>query len=76
MLKLILAITLLVLPAFAQQPDLLTLQKAAAVLQIQRDRAINDHANAEIRAALLADEIIALKARIAELEKKEKSDAK
>jgi predicted nucleic acid-binding Zn-ribbon protein len=52
-----------------QQPDVSALQKAIAVLQSQRNQAMDALASAEVQRATLAEEIEKLKARIAELEK-------
>lgn len=62
-------------PAFAQQSDIVTLQKAILVLQVQRNQAMDGAANAETQLALAREEIIKLKAELEAL-KKEKLDAK
>jgi predicted nucleic acid-binding Zn-ribbon protein len=60
----------LLMPAQAQQPaDQAMLQRVIAVLQAQRNQAMDVAANAEVQRAALAEEIEKLKARIAELEK-------
>ncbi len=52
-------------------PDLAFLQKATAVLQTQRNAALDGQAAAEARAAVLADENAALKKQIDDLRKPE-----
>ena len=64
------AVSLLMEPAVAQQPDIPTLQRAVAVLQAQRNTAYDLQAQSEIRAAGLAQENEQLKVRIKELEAK------
>ena len=64
---------LLVVPVSAQQQlqvDMDTMQKAAAVLQNQRNAAMDSAANAEVKAARLADENARLKAEIEAMKKK------
>lgn len=56
-------------PAVAEeQPDAATLQKALTLVQAQRNRALDAQLNAEVSAALFADENAKLKARVKELE--------
>lgn len=61
-------LALLITPVLAQQPDPATLQKAVTVIQAQRNQALDAQASAEIRAALLNEEVTKLKARVQELE--------
>ena len=58
--------------AFAQpqQPDTATLQKALAILQAQRNAALDAAASAELKAAQLAEENAKLKAESDDLKKK------
>lgn len=66
---LILTALLLASPATAQTPDPAFLQKAVAVLQQQRNAAMDGQAQAQTQAAMLADDVEKLKARVKELEK-------
>lgn len=50
------------------QDQSMFLGKALNILQQQRDEAMNRLVNAEARAALLVDEVAALKKKIAEIE--------
>lgn len=54
-----------------QQPDLATLQRAIAVLQQQRNQAMDAVANLEVQRALLAEEVERLKVEIEKLKKPE-----
>lgn len=62
---------LIATPALAQQqPDIATLQRVIAILQQQRNQAMDTLASSEVQRAVLAEEIERFKARIAEMEKK------
>jgi len=65
---------LLTTPALAQQPDVATLQRAIAVLQSQRNQAMDALANTEVQRAALAEQVEKLKAEIEELKKKPQKD--
>lgn len=69
MMRALVVILALVTPAFAQQPDPATMQKAITVLQQQRNSAMDQAASAQTEAMRLADEVAKLKAEIAELQK-------
>lgn len=62
-------LTALVQSVLAQQPDIPMLQKALAVVQTQRNQALDAQVGAEVRVATLAEENARLKAQILELEK-------
>ncbi len=64
----IVAIILVASPAFAD--DLSNAQRAATVLQAQRNQAMDMTANAELRAADLADQLKKAQDQIKELEAK------
>lgn len=73
MIRLAFAAALLIAtPALAQQapPDPAFLQKAAGALQAQRNTALDAQAVAEARAAMLADEVAALKKQVEDLKPK------
>jgi len=75
--KVSLILILLSWPALAQQqPDIAALQRAVAVLQQQRNAAMDALANSEVQRALLAEEIEKLKAKVAELERKSAEGAR
>lgn len=57
-------------PAFAQQPDVAMLQKAIVAIQNQRNQALDAQASSDVRAAMLVEESVKLKARIQQLEDK------
>lgn len=69
MMRALVVILALVTPAFAQQPDPATMQKAITVLQQQRNSAMDQAASAQTEAMRLVDEVAKLKAEIAELQK-------
>lgn len=52
-----------------QSPDPAFLQKAIAVLQAQRNNALDGQAAAEAKAAQLSDELAKVQARVSDLEK-------
>lgn len=60
----------LTLPANAQQPDPVFLQRAIAAVQAQRNVAMDAAAVAEAKVAALTDDLAKAKARIKELEPK------
>lgn len=68
--KLVIAAAIMAIPAHAQTVDPAMLQKAITVIQAQRNQAFDAQANAEIRAATIAEENAKLKARVQELEDK------
>jgi Skp family chaperone for outer membrane proteins len=59
-------------PALAQQqaPDPAVLQRAVAVIQAQRNQALDVAASADVRAAGLADELAKAQAKLKELKQK------
>lgn len=71
MKRLVLALVLLSTPVFAQQQqaDVNTLQKALAVLQQQRNNAMDALASATTQATMLQEENNKLKAEIEEMKK-------
>lgn len=72
MKKLILFLFLVTTPVLAQQkvPDSAFMQRAMAVLQGQRNQALDQAADAGIRIAELTEELAKANARIKELESK------
>lgn len=71
-MRALLLLALLATPALAQQqPDMATMQRAIAVLQQQRNNAMDALASAEVQRAALAEELAALKAKIAEQAKQQ-----
>jgi hypothetical protein len=78
-MKLLVAIVLgamLVAPALAQQPDAGALQKAIAVIQAQRNQAMDAAANCEVNASRATEALTKAEARIKELEDKYEPKAK
>lgn len=73
MIRLALLLAALATPAFAQQapPDPITLQRAIAAIQQQRERFANEAASYQIEAQRLADENAKLKAEIEKLKAQE-----
>ena len=70
------ALLFLATPALAQQqPDPAAMQKAIAVLQGQRNQALDREATAAVQAAALAEENEKLKSEIAELKKRAEAAA-
>lgn len=77
MKRLAILLALAATPALAQQqPDPAFLQKALAVLQAQRNAALDGQAAAEARAAMLADENAALKKQVEDSKKPAEPPAK
>ena len=64
------ALVLLTIPAFAQQADPIFLQKAINSLSGQRNVAMDQAAAFEAKAAMLTEEVAALKKQIEELKSK------
>lgn len=69
MIRVFALLVLLASPAHAQPPDIASMQRSIAILQAQRNQAMDVIVSLEVQRALLAEEVERLKARIAELEK-------
>lgn len=70
MKRIILALSLLATPAFAQQqqPDPAFLQRVLSTMQAQRNQATDALAVSDTRIAVLQEELEKIKARVKELE--------
>lgn len=68
--KIILASFILATPAYAQQPDIVFLQRALGAIQTQRNAALDAQAIAEAKASGSADELVKANNKIKELEDK------
>jgi hypothetical protein len=70
MKKLIVLLSLISSPAFAEQPDPAFMQRAIAALQNQRNQALDAAAAAAAKAEGLSEDLVKAQARIKELEEK------